>query len=178
MKKRITKDGIILILLIIAILICGAVSAFMFKQTDEITNKFDKAIVACEVQETFENNVKSSIQVKNTGNIDAYLRIRLASHWEDSAGNIVAKASSIPSVTLADDWVVGSNNTYYYKKSVAPGELTGELLNGSITLSKSEDGYYQVVEVFAEAIQAEPKKSVEESWSVTLDTDGNITSAP
>ena len=39
---------------------------------------------------------------------------------------------------------------------------------------KDTDGNRQVVEIFAEAIQAEPVDAVISSWGVTLDAKGNI----
>lgn len=115
--------------------------------------------------------------MQNTGNIDAYLRVRLVSYWVDSAENIVAKPSSMPEITLEEGWIKGSDNTYYYPTAVVPNGFTDELLSKPILLEKDENGYLQVVEVFAEAIQSKPANAVQTSWNVSMDSNGNITAA-
>lgn len=179
-KRRILS--IILIAALVGVLtLCGTVLAYMFRQTEYEDNQFTPAEVSCNVVESFDGEKKSSIQVQNTGNIDAYLRVRIVSYWVDSNGNIVAKPSSMPEITLADGWIKGSNNTYYYQSSVssvAPNNFTGELLSAPIYLEKDENGYLQVVEVLAEAIQSKPTNAVTNCWHVSLDTNGNIIAAP
>jgi hypothetical protein len=82
----------------------------------------------------------------------------------------------MPDITLADGWIKGSSNTYYYQNAVAPTELTDNLLESPIILEKDESGYMQVIEVFAEAIQSKPYSAVTDSWGVTIDSNGNIVS--
>lgn len=79
----------------------------MYHKTEMITNEFGRAIVACEVVESFNTSsgVKSSIKVKNTGNIDAYLRVSLVSWWEDVNGNAEA-IQSAPSDAVTSAWKV------------------------------------------------------------------------
>ena len=180
MSKHRIQTIILIVTLVVALTLCGTVIAYMFRQTEHKDNQFTPAIVSCEVLESFDGQQKSSIQVQNTGNIDAYLRVRIVSYWVDSYGNIVAKPSSMPEITLDDGWITGSNNTYYYQSSVAPVTATPNLLKDgtSIYLEQDENGYLQVVEVFAEAIQSKPTNAVTNSWKVSLDTNGNITAAP
>lgn len=161
--------------------------AYMVSETETISNEFDPAQVSCQVTETFENNVKSSITVKNTGDIDAYIRVRLVSYWVDAEGKIVSEPSKtgeeLIKLIKADEdegeilWIADSpNDTYYYKNKVSIEAETSNLLTeSSITLMPNEKGYRQVVEVFAEAIQAEPAKAAESAWNVKI-TDGKISS--
>lgn len=176
MKKYKIPSIMLIMTFVIALTVCGTVFAYMFKQTDYEDNQFTPAVVSCRVEETFDGTKKTSIKVENTGNIDAYLRVRLVSYWVDTNGNVVAKPSSIPEINLEDGWIKGPNNTYYYQSSVAPNNLTGELLSSSISLEKDANGYLQVVEVFAEAIQSNPKDAVTSSWDVLLDQNGYIVS--
>ena len=78
-------------------------------------------------------------------------------------------------------WIPGGDSTYYYAVPVAPGERTAPLCSHVIRLAESKDRadntIYQVLDVFAEAIQAAPEEAVTQSWQVTL-TDGVITAAP
>jgi len=79
----------------------------------------------------------------------------------------------MPAFTLGEDWIKGSDDTYYYRLPVAPNASTKDLLGSDMTLTEKQ-GYLQVVDVFAEAIQSLPEEAVTTSWKVTLDDDGNI----
>lgn len=180
MKTRWNKRRLVPVALLMALaLICGSVFAYMFSRTEDKTTKFIPAKVSCKVAEEFDpaTGVKSSIKVTNTGNIDAYLRVRLVTYWVDADGKVAPKSSPALSITPANGWVEGSDNTFYYKEPVAPDGVTDDLLNGSITLEADAEGNRQVVDVFAEAIQAKPANAVTESWDVTLDDGGTITAA-
>ena len=172
---------ILLILLALSLLLTvtmvGSVFAYMFHRTETVTNQLKPAVVSCAVEEKFAENTKDSINVRNTGNIDAYLRVRLVTYWVDSEGNIVAEPSLMPTISCNNGWLKGSGNTYYYSSPVAPGETpTRNLLSNPITLVTTNEGKYrQVIEVFAEAIQAKPAGAVEDAWpEVDVDADGKL----
>ena len=173
----------ILVAIFIGVLtICGTVMAYMYRQTEYKENAFTPVQVSCSVVEKFDGENKTSIQVKNTGNIDTYIRVRFVSYWvrkteDGSSTEIVAKPSSMPEIVIAKGWIKGSDDTYYYCTPVAPGELTGEMLSSPIQLKEDENGYLQVVEVFAEAIQSKPSEAVTISWGVTIGENG-ITVVP
>lgn len=180
-----TLTHVLLVILAVSTLLCGTAFALMFRQTNHIENRFQPARVDCVVHEELDGSgnftngsqyaeKKTGIQVKNTGNIDAYIRVRFVSYWVDINGNIVGQASKMPAISITGDWLAGSNNTYYYKYPVAPEDYTKELLNGVIALGM-EEGYVQVLEVFADAIQSKPSKAASDSWKVTIDANGNIT---
>lgn len=170
---------LLLVLTLLLVALCGTAFALMFRQTASLDNQFTPAAVSCVVEEKdFEYPTKSSITVTNTGNIDAYIRIRLVTYWKDSSGKIVFGPATIPAFTPGTNWIVGADNTYYYALPVNPNGITGNLLTESITMAQDEKtGYYQVIEVFADAIQSKPEAAVTESWGVTL-TDGKITGVP
>ena len=175
-KRRISRVLLIASFAVVLIL-CGTVLAYMFRQTERIDNEFTPAHVSCKVVEEFDGVQKTSIKIKNTGNIDSYLRVRLVSYWVDADGNIAPKPSEMPEIALASGWIKGENNTYYYQQPVAPEQLTETLLSAPIILEeKDENGYMQVLDVFAEAIQRKPHSAVIGSWGVTIDSNGNIVS--
>ena len=171
MERKILKTAIF-ILSVILVLLCGATFALMYRQTQALNNQLEAAVVTCAVEENFDGEKKTSIAVKNTGNIDAYLRVCLVSYWVDEAGNIISKPSQMPTLSKADGWVAGTGNTYYYSKPIAPGDSTPNLLAAALNLEN-----LQVVEVFADAIQSKPVEAVTGSWGVTIDGD-SITAAP
>lgn len=106
---------------------------------------------------------------KNTGDTDAYIRVKLVTYMADSEGNPIAKNASIPPFDPGSDWFYcESDDTYYYGKPVAPGDKTSDLIGSDgITL---KDG--QVVEVLAEGIQSVPDNAVEEAWPAVEVVDG------
>lgn len=171
--------------LIAALALCAAAAvgmtlSFMFKKAEK-TNTFVPAKVTCDVEESLFSGVKSDVCVKNTGNVAAYLRIRLVSYYVDDNGDIAGRVpSQYPALTLRNGWIAGADHTYYYPTPVEPGAKTG-ILCDPITLGtvKLADGtpVYQVLEVFAEAIQAEPVGAVQEAWKVTV-SDTKITAVP
>ena len=165
-------------LLVSLVLVCGVTIAYLYRATNDVTNELVPGRVDCEVHEvadgtsatngTVNTGSKTSIKVENTGNLEAWLRVRLVSYWVDASGNIMPKASPDVSFTRGEGWVVGKgDNTYIYAKPVIPGAFTEELLGSEITLKTSEEGYRQVVEVFADAIQSEPATAVTEAWGYT-----------
>lgn len=175
MKKRKFIRDILIAFLLVTVAVCGTVIAYMFKKTEYIENRFTPAQVTCKVEETFDSatDKKTSILVQNTGNIDAYLRVRLVTYWINEASEIVAEPSQMPSISYdTENWIEGSKDTYYYKIPVKPMNFTAELLTAPIELGETPDGYRQVVEVFAEAIQSEPVEAVEKSWGVSVN--GNV----
>ena len=197
-NKRLLRISAILL---VAAVLTTAVNAFMINRSQTFRNKFVPASVKCEIEEQFSEaeKTKTSIKVENTGNTDAYIRVRLVFHWEDSKGNVVGKNMD-PTVSIDDfkgdlgsyfnssEWVKGEDDyTYYYKKPVAPGGLTAELLNEKIKMYHYEHTvqidskttvtyyYYPVIEVLAEAVQSKPVEAVKEAWSVEVDSSGTIT---
>ncbi len=176
MSKRI-RLWLIAALALCAAAAVGVTLSFMFKKAEKI-NTFVPAEVTCKVEESLLSGVKSDVCVKNTGNVAAYLRIRLVSYYVDDNGDIAGRVSSqYPMLTLQNGWIAGADHTYYYPTPVEPDAKTG-ILCGPITLDTVElaDGtpVYQVLEVFAEAIQAEPVRAVQEAWNVTV-SDTRIT---
>lgn len=170
MSKRI-RLWLIAALALCAAAAVGVTLSFMFKKAEK-TNTFVPAKVTCQVEESLLSGVKSDVCVKNTGNAAAYLRIRLVSYYVDDNGDIAGSVSSqYPALTLRNGWIAGADHTYYYPTPVEPDAKTG-ILCAPITLDtvKLADGtpVYQVLEVFAEAIQAEPVGAVQEAWKVTV----------
>lgn len=170
MSKRI-RLWLIAALALCAAAAVGVTLSFMFKKAEK-TNTFVPAEVTCKVEESLFSGVKSKVCVKNTGNAAAYLRIRLVSYYVYNDNSIAGRVpSQYPTLTLQNGWIAGADHTYYYPTPVESGEKTG-ILCDPITLDTVElaDGktVYQVLEVFAEAIQAEPVRAVQEAWNVTV----------
>ena len=160
----------------------GLTLAFMFKKAEK-TNLFIPAKVACAVREKTDGSEvtgiaavgseKSDIRVENTGNVREFLRLKMVSYYVDASGDIVGTVSSqYPALILKNGWIAGANHTYYYPYSVEAGAAT-EILCEPFTLGQTqlENGtmVYQVIELIAEAVQAEPSDAAQEVWGVTVE---------
>lgn len=187
MSKR-TKHLLIAAAALCIVAAVGLTLAFMFKKAEK-TNRFIPAEVACAVHEKLDNkevtgiavgSEKSDIRVENTGNVKEFIRLRLVSYYVDADGNIVGTVSSqYPTLILKNDWIAGANHTYYYPFPTDPGGMT-EILCEPFSLGHTqlENGttVYQVIELIAEAVQAEPSDAAQEVWGVTVDN-GVVTAA-
>lgn len=181
------KKLFILLAALIAVAAISTTLAFMFKKTS-VDNRFVPGTVSCQLYETVDGteytdggvrhgSIKSEIRVKNTGNISAFIRVRLVSYWADAYGNAVGLPSELPAIDFdAAKWLKGKNNTYYYKTPIAPDGST-DILCEPISLAEktTADGetVYMVLTVLPEAIQAEPSSAAAEAWGVTI-TGGEI----
>ena len=161
-KKSLT--ALIALILIVCLAVGGTV-AFIVTQTQAVKNTFTPSDVKVDIQEEFNGSIKKNVNVKNTGDTDAYIRVKLVTYMADSEGNPIAENASIPSFVPGSDWsYCESDDTYYYGKPVATGDKTSDIIGSDgITL---KDG--QVVEVLAEGIQAMPKQAVIDAWGRTI----------
>lgn len=169
MKIRKNLAFILLAVLLVAA-IAGTSVAYMFRQTDKVENQFKPATVSCEV---YEENGK--IHIKNTGSIDAYLRIRIVVYWVNrDNGDIQDKPS--PDLELnydQDNWIKGLENTYYYKTAVEPDKSV--VLSDPIAKKEDpSDNTKWKVHIFGEAIQSQPANAAQSAWGVIIDGSGDI----
>ena len=111
---------------------------------DDVTNSMVPGQVPIEIVEQIDGTTKTSITIKNTGNIDAYIRVAVVANKVDKDGNITI--GTAPTLNLnTDKWQQLSDGYYYYKGVVAPGASTDSL--GSISFVDAE------VNILAESIQ-------------------------
>lgn len=194
MKRRYPPVLIVVLAMWILVTVSTTVvMAYMFRKTPTVNNQFDPASVACQVNETFENDKKSNVTVENKGNIASYIRLRVITYWVDSKGNVVARSAPKNQFGKTDGWSYNTDDwlydaeeqTFYYTQPVAAGASTAKLYEGSITLDKVTENvngieytYHPVIEFIAEAIQSKPASAVTGKWGVTVGTNGIITTTP
>ncbi len=191
MKKKLNKKRLLLALVVtlaIAVAATTGVLAYMFRHAGtQIDGTFEVQNPTCQVVEEFDpdTGIKSSIKIQNGSNGDCYVRLNLVSYWQDGDGNVVmpgvlGKPSKLPTIDYDNGhWLKDPNSDiYYYKTPVAPGALTEDLLNRPITLVtdkwETEEPVYQVVEVFAETVQAFPPAAVVDCWGLNVGVDGRL----
>lgn len=167
-KNRKAPGAKLLPLLLALVLLTGAVTgtlAWLAANTGAVTNTFTPGKVPNTPVEEFDGQTKESIVVKNTGNIDAYVRVKLVTYRVDEDGNHIGGVATIPEFTPESTWFK-QGDYYYYKLPVAPDAVSDNLLKTPITLQKYEDadGGKQVIEVISESIQSQPASTVAEAW--------------
>ena len=168
---------VIATVLLLALAIGGTV-AWLSTKDAPITNTFNPSKVACEVTEKFDGStgVKSNVNVKNTGTINAFIRVKLVTYRTNDQGQHIGGTASLPTFTLGTGWVK-YGDYYFYTKPVAPNQKPETNLTDSMTLIGSymdTDGGKQVIEVMAEAIQSVPDRAVQDAWGVTI-ANGSVT---
>ena len=177
-KKKVSM--LLVSLVLIAAIAVGSTVAFIATSTEPITNIFNPANVTIDIDEKIENGVKTDVQVKNTGNTDAFIRAKIVVTWKDATGNVSATNPELGAdytMTLNEnDWFRGSDGFYYCKTSVAPnGGSTPVLIEKCEKTRTPPDGYDLSVEIIASGIQSTPDSAVTEAWKVVSASNGTLT---
>ena len=169
---------VIATVLLLALAIGGTV-AWLSTKDAPITNTFNPSEVACEVTEKFNGTTgeKTDVNVKNTGTIDAFIRVKLVTYRTNDQGQHIGGTASLPNFTLGKGWVK-YGDYYYYTLPVAPKEKPEADLISSITLESytDVDGGHQAIDVMAEAIQSVPEDAVKAAWGAefSIGADGSL----
>ena len=202
MKKYINKKSIIIASVMLLLLATvGTTLAYIFTETKPVENTFNPSKVSCAVVEnkgtpvtgsvTNTGDIKENVQIKNTGDTDAYIRVAVTVNWMNADGTRVWAQKPIQNTDYTitynlseDGWFDGGDGFYYYSKAVSPtspNNLTGILISNAalmsgVTAPVGTDGtqYYLSIEIVASAIQSTPETVVAKQWGVTVN-DGVIT---
>lgn len=196
MKRKISKRAaglLVCLILVIGVAVGGAL-AYVFTKPPTVENEFTPAQVSCAVVETFENNVKENVRIRNTGDATAYIRVTMVVTWkyQDSDGidHVYAQApveNVDYAISYANDpaWLQAEDGFWYYiypvaceKEAASADEtLTSTLLQRVEQLAGATvpDGYHLSVEIVASAIQAYPSPAAGENWGLIVDQNGVVT---
>lgn len=161
---------LILSLLVVTTVTVGGTVAYLTTKTEPVTNTFTPSKVTGEVTEEFDGTVKKNIQVKNTGDIAVYVRVKLVTYRVNEKDEHIGGVAEIPTFNLGENWVE-HNGYYYYTVPVEPNNFSSSLTdNAGITLKNYDDadGGKQVIEVMAEMIQSVPDTAVKDAWGVKI----------
>lgn len=157
---------LVALVLILTVAVVGTV-AWLKDSPESVVNEFTPGEVPITIVEKVAENVKSSVVIKNDGNVDAYIRVAVVTNCVDADGNVVL--GDKPTVSVTDDWQQ-LNGYYYYKGTVGPGKTTTELLASTISLSGA------TVDILAQSIQVlgttndGSETAVKEAWGVDFDS--------
>ena len=172
MKSNSHKKIVVIVAIILLLTVTvGGTLAYLGVVTPTLTNVFQSTQVSCAVVENgtsyTANTVngvtgKSDVVIKNTSDVDAYIRAMVVVTWKSSDGAVYATKPALGThytMTIGEDWS-NSDGIYYYKSSVAADASTGALIESATKLVdqfESADGtvYNLSIEIVAEAIQAQ-----------------------
>lgn len=174
------KAALILSLCLIFALAVGTTVALLVAHTNAVTNTFTAAKSGTDIVEELKDNQKKSIKVENTGTATSYVRVKLVMNWvsDDDSKTISATPVNISVDYDKTNWFE-QDGIYYYKKPVAPGKITDNLLQKDKSITEptdKPDGCHLEVTVLAESIQAAPSTAVEGAWTaVEVGSDSCLT---
>ena len=152
--------------------VVGGTYAYLSAKTELVSNEFVPAKVSCSVEEEFTNGVKSNVKVRNSGNVDAYIRATVVVTFVSEDGKVLAispKENADYTVTWgADGWIKGTDGYWYYKNPVRPEETTAMLIESAQTTATAPTGYRLHIQSVASAVQSAPENAVQEAWGVSV----------
>ena len=180
-KQRSRKNTRIITLLIALLLFSalavGGTVAWLTANATPVENTFTPSNVACRVTENFDGTTKSNVNVTNTGDTEAYIRVKLVTYRVNEQGQHIGGTAEIPEFEPGSGWIE-HDGYYYYTKPVAAGATPANPLIGTPGIALKEytdaDGGKQAIEVMAEAIQSQPAEAVGSSWGVSI-SEGSVT---
>lgn len=178
-KQNRLKTLIIVALALFTIGAVGATVAFIMDKTPLLENEFTPATVSCEVTETFDGENKTDVAVKNTGNVNSYVRAAVVVCWISKENGSIYSVMPREGVdyTLtqtASGWTKSTDGYYYYASPITPGASTEILISSLKMQNTAPDGYTLSVQIAASALQSTPKQTVENLWNVTVLDNGNL----
>ena len=174
--KRYRK--ILLVFAAAAVLLFGAnllTSAWLVDSTEEKVNTFIPGTVTTTVEEEFDGETKENVNIRNTGNIDAYIRAAVIAVWKTESGDISGtpvSAADFPDLPILPGWFKGTDGFYYHKTMVAPGALTSKLI-GTFEMPVREGLKFEL-QIIGSGIQADPPEAVTEMWGITVNPDKTL----
>lgn len=174
-KRRLKWNKKFVLLVSIAVLLVSAVGgslAYLFTDTVTIENSFAPGNIELEIVEPgwdADQSVKRNVTIKNNGNTDARVRVMLVATWQNANDEIYPSAPVIGTdYTIKWDetgaldgpdssaWSGPVNGWYTYVSDVIPGASTSILFAECKAVeSRVPAGYSLVVDIIAEAIQAD-----------------------
>lgn len=173
-RKGRLNATIISVVLILTLAVGGTI-AFLSTKTDPVVNTFNPSQVTCSVEENFDGKAKTNVNVRNTGDIPAFIRVKLVTYRTNDQGQHIGGTASLPAFTLGTGWVK-CGDYYYYTCPVAPGATPAYSLAEVIKLTENYtdvDGGHQSIDVIAEAIQAGPEAAVKAAWGDNFSMSGD-----
>lgn len=161
-------SGIIRIIIALGVLslaLFGITFAYYYHSI-EIDNDFTVAEAKVYMNEKFNPSDKwvpgeekeKEVRFGNEGNTDALLRVKFAVKLQMSDGSEVTDNDILESFrlnfadTFSDDWELGSDGWYYYKKVLGTGQITDVTLKSVTVGSGISNDVHKITEDYSSAV--------------------------
>ena len=152
-------------LLMVLVMSVGGTLAWLTAHTNAITNTFTVATPGVEIEEGFDKQTKSNVQVKNTGEVEAYIRDNpdMVAGYSKTGGGTVAWAAAKELNGREDILAVGYD---YTKKNL---DVVSE--GGAVALIAQPlyDEGYTGLELIDEMLHGKAFNASESLWYQKLD---------
>ncbi len=166
-----------LILLVLAVV--GGTVAFLSAKTAPVVNTFNYSKSDIDIEENVDGGVKKNVTIKNSGDVDVFVRAKVILTWKNSkTGEVSAVPVKDPDykMTLGDRWCLAADGFLYCKDRVASKAPSPLLIKeASPVAGKAPEGYSLSIEILAQGIQADGVKDgkpmVENFWPVDATPD-------
>lgn len=169
------RTALIVLCLVMLGATIGATIAYLQAQTSGVVNTFKPGKVEISIEETFDQQVKEHVTIKNPGppvndkTVPSYIRAAIVVNWADAHGNILGQKPGENDYAMSintADWTKGSDGYYYYNKgAVNPGASTSDLIINAEQLEAAPvDGYYLSIDILASGVQSMPDEAVAGLW--------------
>lgn len=104
-RRNRSKTGTLLLsLLLIVTMAVGGTVAYLATHSGPIQNSFKPSFVDCEVKESFNGTTKSEVNVQNTGDTEAYIRVKLVTYRVNDDGQHIGGVAEIPGFEPGANW--------------------------------------------------------------------------
>lgn len=177
MPRKRNSKGLTALVAVALILCCsvGGTLAWLAATTGSVVNTFAPAKVSTEVEEK-TGDFKSEVKIKNTSDIEVYVRAAILVNWVKQNGDGTVSVYAVPPVLGKDytcaigaDWTLDADGYYYYNGKVAAGGSTTDLIVKADQTADANvpDGYQLQMTILSEAIQAEGMgaTSAQDAWA-------------
>ena len=176
MKRKLMVALVVILAIVVSV---GSTVLFAYAMTGGIGDQMSREYVTAQV-----NRTGDVVNVTTASDAEAYIRTGIVVSWKNKNGKVLStKPVEGEDYILTMDadaawssehiWYRDPNTDFfYYKESVAAGDVTQDLIAAIEVLKKPADDCELFVEVYAQGIRVPTKedntpKSVAEAWSIT-----------
>lgn len=162
-RLRWNKQFVLLVSMVALLIgVIGGSLAYLFTNTDPVTNTFIPGEVDIDIDEPgWDHAVKRSVTIQNNGNVSSYIRAAVVVTWQDESGKVYPGMPAAGTDYYIDwettGWIGPDNAGFYtFTTPVAPNGKTSVLITECYPYDdKTPENYHLVVDVISEAIQAD-----------------------
>lgn len=169
-QKKLNK-GLIIVSVFCGLFFVNQTQAWLLAKTSERQNKFVIGQVTHEIEEEFDQTLKTNVTVKNTGTTSAFIRVKLIPQWLDETGKTVLgleATDTFESQLNEVDWFQ-QDGFWYYRQAVPSGGETAVLVKSAKSKEQLAEEYAGKVfnlQVLSQSVQSEPAAAVTELWGI------------